>query len=550
MKIKVESSKVIGAGAHPQIAQDEQGKVHFFYEAGGKIHYAQSDIELGMWDTLNFSDPYTIAPDDSVDHFNVEYMPDGKMWFVWKNGDTHRFAVHEDDGPTHELNSPYRLYYAVDTEKLYMNVSETWQYIGSPNIANLEGYQAIIDLIATSHTPGYDDTALRESLTSLTSSVATIAQDVEVLKTRPPGGGDSYDHTALEDRIAALEQGGVQDSTGLDMKAVHRILALSAETTSEDTTNFYNALKATGHTVTLATTAALDTVDPSLYDIIAIRYWSDTESRALKLRQLHDKGMGVIICFQGDALVSNKTDLLTAFGIGEFYADSAPANNYYIAPAEHPVTKGYGIGTSVTMANSPDWHCQISGATPGVPLLFRDALGELKKTVAISGGTTSLKGTPIPYNMAFTGLLYGRGGIPPFGVDHIDKLVRWIVQGNKKLTPPEPVPDPINPVTPSPSVIAAFKAKHIGYKFYQIYGTNTTGTVDSLIYALSNTAAELVISSTEAPSKVYFNIVGGEATRYLLDDLNVEFGPFTALSSNTGFSKEMQLGTIGVRLLP
>lgn len=149
MRLVMETPVKIANGRSATIVHDEEGRAHLFYEAD-KLMWAHTKVPLGIWDgSVRFINAIPIAPDDDVSNLHVHYLPEGKMWFVWKNGDTHRFAVHKDDGPQHELTSPYRLYYAVDTEKLYMNISETWQFIGSPNIKNLEGYDELVDKIGS-----------------------------------------------------------------------------------------------------------------------------------------------------------------------------------------------------------------------------------------------------------------------------------------------------------------------------------------------------------------------------------------------------------------
>lgn len=147
MRLLMEEPVKIANGRNATIVHDEEGRAHLFYEAD-KLMWAHTEVPLGIWDdSVRFINAIPIAPDDDVSNLHVHYLPEGKMWFTWKNGDTHRFAVHKDDGPQHELTSPYRLYYAVDTEKLYMNISETWQFIGSPNIKNLEGYDELVDKV-------------------------------------------------------------------------------------------------------------------------------------------------------------------------------------------------------------------------------------------------------------------------------------------------------------------------------------------------------------------------------------------------------------------
>lgn len=420
MKITVESSKLIAGGTAPQIVHDEEGLVHLFYVPNGerRIQHLTSEVPLGNWDSLNFTTPTDIAPDDNVEHFNVEYLPDGKMWFVWKNSDTHRFAVWRDEGPTHELTSPYRLYYAVDTEKLYMNISETWQFIGSPNIKQLEGYGDLIE---------YIDSGSISDITELRSSLDTVKTDVEALKAAPPS---SYDDTTLKDRITALEQGV---DSAIDMTAVYRVLAVTTGLTSTDSTNFIEGLKKTGHIVTAIQTADLLTVDTTNIDLIALRYYDGSPAVTTKLKELHNSGISIVIGFQGDSLVTSSIDLLTELGIGSYANSNSGSKASYMSTKTHPITQGYALGVGINFSSSPDWHCYAKAPFVGKALTYLDNDLIYPNTILIDAGTTSLKGTVFPYSIAYCSLLYARGGLNGYAVDHIDKLMRWLVQSNRAI---------------------------------------------------------------------------------------------------------------------
>lgn len=139
--LTIESSEVIAEGRAASLVQDSKGDIHLFYVPSNvtRLHYSTAFIDKGDWQDVVLSRPLPVAPDLDVLYTDVIVLPgDDKLRIVWQTEEYHRFAVHVDDGPQHALDSPYRLYYAVDTEKLYMNISETWQFIGSPKLNNLE----------------------------------------------------------------------------------------------------------------------------------------------------------------------------------------------------------------------------------------------------------------------------------------------------------------------------------------------------------------------------------------------------------------------------
>jgi hypothetical protein len=187
MEITWESTSVIVEGSKASAYHDVDGKLHIVYLPTGtsQPHIVSAPINLGIWENLVFTDPAPIAPDNNVINLNIFQQPDDNMWIVWETDKQHRIAVVPDTGEIYDPESVYRLYYAVDTEKLYMNISEIWTFIGSPNIQQLVGYQEVLN-----GAPIYDDTELRQRL--------------EALELAPP---TTYDDSAIIARLDALEAG-------------------------------------------------------------------------------------------------------------------------------------------------------------------------------------------------------------------------------------------------------------------------------------------------------------------------------------------------------
>lgn len=206
MLIPWESSAILTQGSAPNAYHDEKGKLHLVYlpPGSGQPHLMTADIVLGAWGNLTLSAPMPIAPDNDVVGINLFQQPDDNVWFVWETSKTHRIAVLPDTGEIYDPESFYRLYYAVDTEKLYMNISEIWTFIGSPNIQQLVGYQEVLD-----GAPIYDDTALRQRLEALELEPAPVPYDdgaliarLEALEANPPG---TYDDSAIQQALIDLD---------------------------------------------------------------------------------------------------------------------------------------------------------------------------------------------------------------------------------------------------------------------------------------------------------------------------------------------------------
>ena len=150
MLLAFEYDEVIAQGSNATLVHEvEEGKALLFFIPEGKdtVHQTVAEVPMGIWSGLSFGPQSELAPDKNVQYIATYYLPGERIWFAWKSDNLHRHAVSIDDGARHDLESPYRLFYATDTKKLYMNIAEMWQFIASPDITLLEGYQELINRI-------------------------------------------------------------------------------------------------------------------------------------------------------------------------------------------------------------------------------------------------------------------------------------------------------------------------------------------------------------------------------------------------------------------
>lgn len=253
MLIPWESNKQIVAGDLAAAYHDVEGKFHVIYTPEGtrQPHLISAEVPLGIWDNLTFTEPVAIAPDNNLVSINIFNQPDDNVWIVWETDKQHRLSILPDTGEIYDPESVYRLYYAVDTEKLYMNISETWQFIGSPNIQQLIGYQEVLD-----GAPIYDDTELKQRLEALELVPAPVPYDdgaliarLEALEANPPG---TYDDSViqqaivdLDTRLDTLEAGSPPVDTRSTFAQVANYAAYAGKATQEEIDNFIDVVHAT-----------------------------------------------------------------------------------------------------------------------------------------------------------------------------------------------------------------------------------------------------------------------------------------------------------------
>lgn len=75
--------------------------------------------------------PKPLSLDSNIAWLTVNYLPNVRTYFLWYSENRHRISMLPDDSPLYPPESPYRLYYGVDTDILYMNIAEYWQMIGT-----------------------------------------------------------------------------------------------------------------------------------------------------------------------------------------------------------------------------------------------------------------------------------------------------------------------------------------------------------------------------------------------------------------------------------
>lgn len=69
--------------------------------------------------------------------FNADSFVDLMTGLVYSDGDYLYTCYFPDYGGNYDPKTPYRLYYAHDTDKLYQNVMDEWVFVGTKDHTNL-----------------------------------------------------------------------------------------------------------------------------------------------------------------------------------------------------------------------------------------------------------------------------------------------------------------------------------------------------------------------------------------------------------------------------
>jgi hypothetical protein len=198
MEIKIERVVELGQGKSAAAVHTPDNKFRLLYvdPLEKKLYSREAETPMGQWESLELSDPEMISADTDVSWIDSTRISGYRDWYVWGSDDTTFMRMATDpDKSDRYVDSPYRLYYAVDSEKMYMNISELWTYVGSPKIEKLIGYDQLISRIATIETSvGLD-----------AEEGSTVLARLESIETRL---------TDFEQRLIMLEGGTPPESAG------------------------------------------------------------------------------------------------------------------------------------------------------------------------------------------------------------------------------------------------------------------------------------------------------------------------------------------------
>ena len=125
--------KIVDKGTIPIARHKPNNTFEVLFVDNGQLMSITSYPELGQWENLEFSEPEQKAPDSNINTLNIYYYPGTRTWIAWSTEDEpnmHRYVVDPDEEPEIE-HTPYKLYYAYDTDMLYMNIEEFWYFIAS-----------------------------------------------------------------------------------------------------------------------------------------------------------------------------------------------------------------------------------------------------------------------------------------------------------------------------------------------------------------------------------------------------------------------------------
>lgn len=111
-----------------------------FYLSTKSNRIIKTDLQLDMgdWSNVSIHEKSDVGYDIDVSMLTAVNIIEELVVVAWLDGNTHRIALYPNqDDNLYDPSTPYRLYYAHDTRKLYQNIADTWQYVATQDHTNL-----------------------------------------------------------------------------------------------------------------------------------------------------------------------------------------------------------------------------------------------------------------------------------------------------------------------------------------------------------------------------------------------------------------------------
>lgn len=132
MQLQFEIQDYIGNGHNPIMVHTPANEVYILYvDSKGDLRAYLTSTPMGSWTDRTFIDAGIVTGDKNIKYLRNTSLPAVQSVFVWKVDNMHKVAYNPNIFPAYDSKSPYRLYYGIDTEKLYMNIAERWEFIGT-----------------------------------------------------------------------------------------------------------------------------------------------------------------------------------------------------------------------------------------------------------------------------------------------------------------------------------------------------------------------------------------------------------------------------------
>ena len=180
----------IAMGTNPVAIHNIDNTVTVTYVSeDGQMKGITADTPLGEWDDRVFDAESRISGEINIQSLHIKTIPRYKNAFVWYADGVHRIAINPDSSPLNTSDDPYRLFYGIDSEKLYMNIAQHWELVATTDHTKMKGLED------DSHTQYLNANRhalephqeLKDGIDTLQEDVDTLQTDIDVLKETPPG---------------------------------------------------------------------------------------------------------------------------------------------------------------------------------------------------------------------------------------------------------------------------------------------------------------------------------------------------------------------------
>lgn len=173
------------------VVHNPNNSVDLYTKVNSQYNKLHGELELGLWNTLSFNDSGTICLDTEPINMSLSSIVDVFSVFVWTDGKSHRIAVIPDNSPIYAPTAVNRLYWATDTKKMYQNIADTWQMVGTLR-------HELMDNIGK-----YSHSEVDTKLDEIDVKLTEISEKLEALEGNTPDSGE-YTHSNIDTILKAI----------------------------------------------------------------------------------------------------------------------------------------------------------------------------------------------------------------------------------------------------------------------------------------------------------------------------------------------------------
>jgi len=185
MQLEFEITQIIAQGSNSAVIHNTDNTVSIIYKDNfGALQGLKTETSLGEWNNRIFTPLGKISGELNAKYLRSKAIPGFKSVFVWYSDGLHRIALDPDTSSINTVDDPYRLFYGIDSEKLYMNIAQRWEMVATLKhslMSDLEKDDHPQYMNEKRHSASAAHQTIQNEINALSQAVAEIKAQLDIL---------------------------------------------------------------------------------------------------------------------------------------------------------------------------------------------------------------------------------------------------------------------------------------------------------------------------------------------------------------------------------